>query len=297
MSNVKLKELIESTIKHKGTGLHICPAAAPYIRVNGMLKPLEIPPLDNTIVKSLIDEAATVEQKRTLLNTNVAAFSFSINGLGRFRACVYSQRGTRAMTVHILPFGIPTFAELRIPEDKILQYMSKQKGLILATGGTGTGKTTTLAAIVNHINETRCCHIATIEDPIEYLHRHNKSIVTQKEIGADILDIQTALRWATKSDPDIIMLNEMPHDESALKLVLSIAEEKLVLSGVTTTEPRKVINRLIEISGNSSLHQRMLSVLESVIHHDIQPCNDEANGTQCRTILIFGRKEIASCPS
>lgn len=108
MSKIKLRDLIESTIANKGTDLHICPAAVPYIRINGKLSQLDTSPLDNIAVKSLIDEAATVEQKRTLNDTKVIAFSFSINGLGRFRACAYSQRGTFALTIHILPFGIPT---------------------------------------------------------------------------------------------------------------------------------------------------------------------------------------------
>ena len=141
----------------------------------------------------------------------------------------------------------------------MLLHTSKNRGLLLVTGGAGTGKTTTLAAMVNHINKTRCCHIVTIEDPIEYLHRHEKSIVAQKEIGADILDIQTALRWVSKSDPDVIMLNEMPRDADALRLGLALAEDKLLLASITTTEPHQVIDCLV---GSENLSMRQLDLIK-----------------------------------
>ena len=284
MNKSKLKDLIEATIAQKGTDLHICPAATPHIRINGILTSLDMPLLDNIAVKSIIDEALTVEQKRSLNETKVAAFSFSINGIGRFRACAYSQRGTFAITIHILPIGVPSIVELGFSENDFANYTSKNKGLILATGGVGTGKTTTLAAMVSFINETKCCHIATIEEPIEYLHRHNKSIVTQKEIGADIPDIKTALAWVAKSDPDVVMINELPRHKENLRLAVSIAEEKLLLAGLTTTEPK---NAIVRLTKELSQEQGLLDVLEGVV---FQTCDETV-----RKYSLFGRKEVIEC--
>ncbi|MDR0273177.1 MAG: Flp pilus assembly complex ATPase component TadA, partial [Clostridiales bacterium] len=262
-----LINLLEYTINRNGTELHICPGAVPFIRINGKLKEISVSPFTTAEAKSITDKIIDVDQKHVLLKSRTTNLTFSINDVGRFRAYIYSQRGTFATTIRVLPFGIPAFDDLGLPEI-LKSLVEKQKGILIVTGMARSGKTTTLAALVDFLNENGSRHIATIENPIEYLHRHKKCIVSQQEIGADTPDFQTALRWVKKSGADVIVLSEMPRDadpasqEHTLRRILALAEEKLILASIR--DIGEYVTRLHDTDRNS-----LSNVLEGVVYQHL----------------------------
>ena len=230
-----LKNLLTYTIENKGSDLHICPGASPFIRVGGKLTKIEIEPLNFNDIKNILEDSYMLdaEKKKKMHTDHSVAYSFSISGLGRFRACTYLQRGTMAVTIRILPYVIPTLDALGYGNEYnslIKDFASYNKGLFLILGDTGTGKSSTLAAIIDHLNTTASMHITTIEHPIEYLHAHKNSIVTQKEMGADVSDLKTALKWAVTQNADVIALDNINKNESDIMLTVTAAEEKLVFA-------------------------------------------------------------------
>jgi len=275
-------DLLESMLviakDENATDLHLCPGSKPVIRVNGKLREIEnanmiMPNEVNAIIGGIIDE----KKFRKLDQQRVLDFSFSKTGLGRFRANIYSQRSTYAMAVRRLPFEIPAFDELGLPAS-VKSFTHKTKGLFLATGATGSGKSTTLASLLNVINETYNYHILTIEDPIEYLHKHKKSLVTQREIGEDADSFAQALRSALREDPDVIMVGEM-RDPETISIALTAAETgHLVLSTLHTVGAAKSIDRVIDAfdpSQQNQIRSQLATVLEGVVSQQLIPRIDK----------------------
>jgi len=243
MSDIKnlITKLLEYATE-EGADLHICPQSAPFVRSggkNGALQPVpgfEKWILDLPTVKAFIGELLTPEQKSELLKNKYADISYTHGELGRFRVSVYTQRGTHAVTIHTLPFEAPrlyasdySHSSIRAMEIITLE----KKGLLVVAGDCFTEKSKLLAALVDLINKNRKCHISTIENPIEYLHRHNNSVVVQKEIGIDVADFGTALRQIRQENPDVVMISELRREN--LLSVMELAEERLVLTSVRTS--------------------------------------------------------------
>jgi twitching motility protein PilT len=200
-----------------------------------------LPPAINSIIEDLLDE----KRKESLKKNRVVDFSFSRPGLGRFRCNVYQQRGSYGVALRTLPFEIPAFNKLGLPMS-VETFTQKAKGLILVTGATGSGKSTTLASLINVINNNYAYHIITIEDPIEYLHKHQKSLVTQREIGEDVDSFAVALRSSLREDPDVIMVGEM-RDPETISIAITAAETgHLVLSTLHTVGAAKAIDRIVD---------------------------------------------------
>ena len=217
------------------------------------------------------------ETKRThLVENKVIDFSYSIPRLGRFRCNIYKQRGTYAMAVRALPLEIPAFDTLGLP-DVIKSFTKKSKGLVLVAGATGSGKSTTLASLVNIINESYHYHVITIEDPLEYLHKHKKSMITQREIGEDANSFASALRSALREDPDVIMVGEM-RDMETVSIALSAAETgHLVLSTLHTIGAVKSIDRIIDsfpTNQQNQIRSQLATVLEGVVSQQLLPRRD-----------------------
>jgi twitching motility protein PilT len=259
------------------TDLHLCSGAKPIVRVNGKLA--EMPGMDRITpeaIETIIDGLLTVQKRDKLEHQRVMDFSFSIPGLGRYRANIYSQRGTFAAAIRMLPFDIPPFKELGLPA-VVETFTTKTKGLFLATGATGSGKSTTLASLLNLINEKYSYHIITIEDPIEYLHRHKRSLVTQREIGEDAASFADALRAALREDPDVIMVGEM-RDAETISIALIAAETgHLVLSTLHTVGAAKSIDRIIDAfdpSQQNQIRSQLATVLEGVVSQQLIPRMD-----------------------
>src|SRR6266446_8633900 len=222
MAGITLSELLKKMIEMGGSDLHITTNSAPRVRVHGRLRPLDMPPLTAADTKSLAYSVLTDAQKHRFEENLELDFSFGIKGMARFRANVFMQRGAVAAVYRTIPYEIRDFKQLGLPP-VVATICDKPRGLVLVTGPTGSGKSTTLAAMLDKINSERHDHMITIEDPIEYLHAHKKCVVNQRELHADTHSFSAALRAALREDPDVVLIGEM-RDLGTIESALRIAE-------------------------------------------------------------------------
>ena len=269
--------LLVYACRHNASDLHIGVGSRPLMRVGSVLEAIPdtenvLPKIAETHVRALVDD----RQWDTLMELGETDFSFSKPGLGRFRANVYKQRNTLGIAIRSLPFNIPSFDTLSLPQ-VIKTFAKRSKGLILATGPTGCGKTTTLASIIDIINNERQCHIITIEDPIEYLHKHKQSLVGQREVGSDTKSFSNALRAALREDPDVIMVGEM-RDAETIAIALTAAETgHLVFSTLHTVSAAMTIDRIIDVfppNQQNQVKSQLATVLEGVVTQQMIPKKD-----------------------
>src|SRR6201987_1398291 len=205
---LSLSDLLKRMLEMNGSDLHITTNSPPQIRVHGHLVPLDLPQLSPAETKQLAYSVMTDSQKHRFEEDLELDFSFGLKGLARFRANVFNQRGASAAVFRVIPYEIKSFNQLNLPP-VVSKLCEKPRGLILVTGPTGSGKSTTLAAMLDKVNNDRHDHIITVEDPIEYLHGHKKCIVNQREIHSDTLSFPNALRAALREDPDVVLIGEM----------------------------------------------------------------------------------------
>ena len=277
MAEIALSELLRKMTEQGGSDLHITTNSAPMVRVHGVLRALEYPELTPAETKQLAYSVLTDAQKHRFEETLELDFSFGIKGLSRFRANIFNQRGAVGAVFRSIPYEIRSFEELGLPAviDKLCE---KPRGLILVTGPTGSGKSTTLAAMVDKVNRDRHEHIITVEDPIEYLHSHKGCIVNQREVHADTHNFASALRAALRQDPDVVLIGEM-RDLETTETALRIAETgHLTFATLHTNSAASSINRIIDIfpSGQQSQIRTQLSmVLEGIVTQALLP---KANG-------------------
>ncbi|QUH20671.1 type IV pilus twitching motility protein PilT [Alkaliphilus sp. B6464] len=270
--------LLKIAIDLKASDLHITVAVPPIVRVNGKLQKIDNQPITPEISAKLIKDVLTQEELNKLDAKGELDLSFAYSGLGRFRVNAFKQRGSYSMALRVVALNIPTIEELGLP---IItkELARKQRGLILVTGPTGSGKSTTLAAMVDLINDERNCHILTLEDPIEYLHKHKKSIVNQREIGNDSISFANALRSALRQDPDVILVGEMRDLETISTAITAAETGHLVLSTLHTLGAAKTVDRIIDVFPPHQQQQikiQLSSVLEGVISQQLIP---RADGT------------------
>ncbi len=272
-----MNELLEITMSNNATDLHLCVGASPFMRINGVLRSIEnkdtlTPSFMEDIVNMYLDKS----QISILNNKKSYDFSYSKSNLGRFRCNVYLQRGTYAIAIRTLPLNIPTLSDLGIPE-ATKKFLDLTKGLVLITGATGSGKSTTLASMVQHLNHSYNYHITTIEDPVEYLHKHDMSMVSQKEIGCDARSFSTALKSTLREDPDVIMLGEM-RDAETISIALTAAETgHLVLSTLHTNGAVKAIDRILDSFPTNQYNQaksQLATILEGIVSQQLIPASD-----------------------
>lgn len=240
-----IHELLQHVIQQKASDLHVKAGGPPSIRVNGNLRKTDFPPMDAASCSAAASELMTEEHAAVLTKMGEVDFAHSEPGLGRFRVNVHHQRGSVAIAARLVLPGAPSFSDLMLPPS-VEQLANEHRGLVLVTGPTSSGKTTTTGAIINHINTTRPCHILTIEDPIEILHRDAMADVTQREIGQDTSDFATALRAAMRQDPDVIFVGEI-RDYETVNAALQAAETgHFVLATLHTTNVAETITRVID---------------------------------------------------
>jgi twitching motility protein PilT len=277
MPEIALSELLRKMIENGGSDLHITTNSAPMVRVHGVLRPLEYAELTPAETKQLAYSVLTDAQKHRFEETLELDFSFGIKGLSRFRANIFNQRGAVGAVFRSIPYEIRSFEELGLPT-VIEKLCEKPRGLILVTGPTGSGKSTTLAAMVDKVNRDRHEHIITVEDPIEYLHGHKSCIVNQREVHADTHNFANALRAALRQDPDVVLIGEM-RDLETTETALRIAETgHLTFATLHTNSAASSINRIIDIfpSGQQAQIRTQLSmVLEGIVTQALLP---KANG-------------------
>ncbi|MBE6064182.1 type IV pilus twitching motility protein PilT [Clostridium cochlearium] len=282
-----LSDLLDKTLQKKGSDLHLTVGVAPTIRVNGeltqisdeKLKPKELEKYAQEILKEDFQEYCEIGEADT---------SFSIPGLGRFRVNVFKQRGSHAIAIRIVGVRVPSLNTLDFPKT-IKELSLMKRGLILVTGPAGSGKSTTLAAMINEINLKRSAHIITLEDPIEYLHKHNNSIVNQREIGKDTKNYTQALRAVLREDPDVILVGEM-RDLETISIALTAAETgHLVLSSLHTIGAAKTIDRIIDVFPSSQQQQiriQLATVLKGIVSQQLVPRKDGDGRIAALEIMI-----------
>lgn len=240
-----LSELLQWTIEQNASDLHLTVGSVPVIRVNGHLLQVGEDKLTPVNTEKYAREILGDSYEEYYNNGEIDT-SYSIGGLGRFRVNVYKQRGSDTIAIRVVALKIPTLKQLEMPE-VVRELTTKQRGLVLVTGPTGSGKSTTLAAMVNEINTTRACNIITLEDPIEYLHKHNKSIINQREIGKDSKNYKNALRAILREDPDVILVGEM-RDLETISIAITAAETgHLVFSTLHTIGAAKTVDRIVDV--------------------------------------------------
>ncbi len=241
-----LHQLLKAMVEKNASDLHVTTGSPPQLRVDGELVPLKMPPLTPVDTKQLCYSILTDAQKHKYEEDNELDLSFGLKGLSRFRANIFTQRGAVAGAFRTIPFKILTFQELGLPV--VVQELSKKpRGLILVTGPTGSGKSTTLASIIDRINTDRHEHILTVEDPIEYLHPHKNCLVNQREVGADTKSFKMALKYILRQDPDVVLVGEM-RDLETIEAALVVAETgHVAFATLHTNSAVQTINRILDV--------------------------------------------------
>jgi twitching motility protein PilT len=270
---VNLHQLLKAMIEKGASDMHITTGSPPLLRIDGHIVPLKLPPLGPVESKALCYSVLTEEQKISFEKTSELDLSFGVKGLSRFRANVYVQRGAVAGAFRAIPFKILSFEELGLPQ-VIADLTQKPNGLVLVTGPTGCGKSTTLASILDKINAEQRCHIMTIEDPIEYLHPHKMCVVNQREIGSDTEGFKAALKSVLRQDPDVVLVGEM-RDLETIEAALTISETgHLVFATLHTNSAISTINRIIDVfppHQQDQIRAKLSFVLQGVVTQTLIP--------------------------
>jgi twitching motility protein PilT len=267
LTTVTLHQLLKAMTEKGASDLHITTGAPPLLRIDGSVVPLKLPPLGAIESKALCYSILSEEQKIQFEKTSELDLAFGVKGLSRFRANIYVQRGAVAGAFRTIPFKILTFEEIGLPPI-IAELTKKPSGLVLVTGPTGSGKTTTLAAIIDKINNEQRCHILTIEDPIEFVHPNKLSVVNQREIGSDTENFSNALRSVLRQDPDVVLVGEM-RDLETIEAALTISETgHLVFATLHTNTAVSTINRIIDVfppHQQEQIRAKLSFVLQGVV--------------------------------
>jgi len=272
-----LHQLLKAMIEKGASDLHITTSSPPQLRIDGKLHPLKMPPLNGSETKQLCYSILTDAQKHKFEEQNELDLSFGVRGLSRFRANIFMQRGAVAGAFRAIPFKIMTFEELGLPP-VVTTLARKPRGLILVCGPTGSGKSTTLASIVDKINQERSQHIVTIEDPIEYLHPHKGCLVNQREVGADTKGFTAALKYILRQDPDVVLIGEM-RDLETIEAALTLAETgHLCFATLHTNSAVQTINRIVDVFPpyqQAQIRAQLSFVVEGILCQALLP---RANG-------------------
>lgn len=294
---MELNEILTIAVKAKGSDIHIKTGLPPIVRIDGRLHPIpNAPRLAPDMVGSMAHSMMNDRQRRVFEEHSEVDLAYAVPGLGRFRVSVYRQRGTVAMVFRSISFTIPTLEGLNLPP-VIKKLCFEERGLILVTGTTGSGKSSTLAAMIDTINQSRTSNIITIEDPVEFLHRDNKSIISQREVGTDTPTFSGALKAALRQDPDVILVGEM-RDYETIETALTAAETgHLVMSTLHTTDAAETINRIIGVF--PPYHQRQVrmqlaGVIKGVISQRLVPRAD-GKGRVPAVEVMLGTARVREC--
>ncbi len=264
-------ELLDETMKKNASDLHLTVGVPPINRINGRLIPMETEKLDQKTMERYVKTILDEEQYDSYRKKGEIDLSYSVSGIGRFRVNIYRQRGSDAMALRAVGLKVPTLEELNHPPI-LAEFSRRNRGLVLVTGPTGSGKSTTLAAMINQINSERNCHILTLEDPVEFLHKHGKSMVNQREIGHDTLNYANALKAALREDPDVILVGEMRDLETISTAITAAETGHLVLSTLHTIGASKTIDRIVDVFPPYQQQQikvQLAAVLEGIVSQQL----------------------------
>ncbi|MDX9714557.1 MAG: type IV pilus twitching motility protein PilT [Dissulfurispiraceae bacterium] len=292
-----INRLLTDAFTKDASDIHLRVGSRPVYRINGeLVMDDESEIITPETARSIADLVMGERERGIFESCRDADFAYSIPGAGRFRCNIFMQRGTIGLVFRTIPFGIPDIASLHLPQ-VISDAALSERGLVLVTGATGSGKTTTLASMINHINSSRSLNIVTIEDPIEYLHKDIKSIITQREVGGDTASFNAALRAALRQDPDVIFVGEMRDSETIETAITAAETGHLVLSTLHTVDATETINRIISSFPTHIQHQirrQLSSVLRAVISQRLLPRAD-ARGRVPAVEVMLATDTVKAC--
>lgn len=266
MAMTPLEDLLSQLTEMGGSDLHLKPGARPHVRVDGQLRATDLEPISAATVEALVAEALDENRRADLASHGETSSGLSVAGLGRFRIAVHRQRGSLAMVVRRVPPEIPDLSALGLPL-QVERFAEEERGLLLVTGPPGSGKTTTVAALLDRINKSRACHILTIEDPIEVLHADARALVTQREVGTDTVSYAEALRSGLRQDADVIFVGELIDAATARQAITAAEVGHLVISTMRASSAADSISRLIDLfplAEQDLARQSLVSVLRGV---------------------------------
>ncbi|HEV2305541.1 MAG TPA: type IV pilus twitching motility protein PilT [Candidatus Acidoferrales bacterium] len=286
---VAVDDLLRKAVESKASDLHLKVGNHPYLRVDGVLQPIaEVPRITPEEMLSMAFSMMTNRQKQKFKETAELDMAYGVAGLGRFRVNVFQQRGNVGMVLRVIPTKIRTIEELNLPP-VIEKICEEQRGLVLVTGTTGSGKSTTLAAMIDRINSIRAEHIITIEDPIEYLHRDKKGFINQREVEVDTSTFSTALRAALRQDPDVVLVGEMRDLETISTALLAAETGHLVFSTLHTLDATETIQRIIAVfppPEQKQIRLQMASTLKAVVSQRLVRKSDGVGRVPAVEVLI-----------
>jgi twitching motility protein PilT len=286
---LNIDDLLRRAVESKASDLHLKVGNHPYLRVDGILHPLgDVPRVTPEEMLSMAFSMMTNRQKQKFKETAELDMAYGVAGLGRFRVNVFQQRGNVGMVLRVIPTKIRTIEELELPT-VVEKICEEQRGLILVTGTTGSGKSTTLASMIDRINSTRGEHIITIEDPIEYLHRDKKGFINQREVEVDTSNFSTALRAALRQDPDVVLVGEMRDLETISTALLAAETGHLVLSTLHTLDATETIQRIIAVfppPEQKQIRLQLASTLRSVISQRLVRRSDGMGRVPACEVLV-----------
>src|SRR3982074_2145453 len=286
--SVTLHQLLKTMVERGGSDLHITTNSPPQIRIDGKLTPRDMPPLAAPETKQLAYSVLTDAQKHRFEENLELDISFGIKGLARFRANIFNQRGATAAVYRQIPYEILTFKELGLPP-VVEEVCQKPRGLVLVTGPTGSGKSTTLAAMIDKINRETHQHIITIEDPVEFLHSHKNCIVNQRELHADTHSFANSLKSALRQDPDVVLIGERRELET-IESALRIAETgHLTFGTLHTNSAAQTINRIVDVfpaHQQPQIRAQLSLVLEGIMCQSLLPKSDNKGRAMCLEIMV-----------
>lgn len=285
---MQIKDLLIKASEQGASDIHLTVGVPPIFRINGVLTKIPGDLLKPQDLQQMAQEIMGSAQYTQFLESGEMDFSYSLPGVGRFRVNAFQQRGTIGLVIRLIPFKIPTPEDLNLPK-VCIELANLTKGLVLVTGPTGSGKSTTLAALIDYINRTRAAHIVTVEDPIEYIHNHQLSIVNQREVGSDTNSFANALRAALRQDPDVILVGEMRDLETISTAVTAAETGHLVFSTLHTNDATQAVDRMIDVFPPHQQQQmriQLASVLQGVIAQQLLPRRDRKGRVAAFEILI-----------
>ncbi len=283
-----LHQLLKAMIEKGASDLHITTSTPPQLRIDGRLHPLKMPPLSPPETKQLCYSILTDAQKHIFEENNELDLSFGVRSLSRFRANIFTQRGAVAGAFRAIPYKIKSFDDLGLPK-VVRELAAKPRGLVLVTGPTGSGKSTTLATMIDLVNTERNEHIVTIEDPIEFLHPHKGCVVNQREVGADTSSFSTALKYILRQDPDVVLVGEL-RDLETIEAALTVAETgHLAFATLHTNSALQTINRIVDVFPayqQSQVRAQLSFVLEGVMCQTLLPRTNGSGRALALEIMV-----------
>lgn len=286
---ITMEDLLALMVRQGGSDLHLSVGSPPRIRVDGVLLPVETDPLDPETTRRLATSVLNSEQIATLDRDYELDCSFGLEGHGRFRANIFYQQGSVAGVLRAIPSHIPSFEHLGMPAAVCERICSLRAGLVLVTGATGSGKSTSLASMIDYINSKRQAHIVTIEDPVEFTHQHKGCMVTQREIGGDTKSFKNALRSVLRQDPDVILVGEL-RDHETIEAALTLAETgHLTFGTLHTSDAVQTINRIVDVFPSHQQPQvrtQLSFTLEAVMSQQLLPAAQGRGRVMAAEIML-----------